>query len=375
MDNNYNIGYSVNMQNLKWYNPNKFNPLDSTLAYLIMLVSFFLLPYGFQYFVQLLVSFGVRDIYVLLSISAIVSQAVILGIALIYSKILNVNAFNGGGFKSGAKPITVLMSAVLIMGMLVMFSPVTETFVDGIYRLGGTTYNYDYNGNELVALFYALVLSSVLPAICEELLFRGIILRGLLPYGKTFAIVMSSLMFALAHGSFSQLLYQFLVGLAIGTVVVMTKNIMLGMIMHFTNNFFASIYSIIIGVSENISAQVKYISTVLCIVLGSICLITGIIYFMKYAFSRYKKQLLKEKTETNIKSCLSFDKTFESATFINYDEPIRYSTADEPINFYHKTKGFITMRRKVKNLIPLLLLAFDLLFAVMLILNDYFSLI
>jgi membrane protease YdiL (CAAX protease family) len=375
MENN-NIGYSKNMNTIRWYNPNKFNPLDSSLAYIVFLALFFALPFGFNYFVKFLMASGINDIYILSSISLIVSQFIILAVAFSFSKTLRVNPFNGGGFYSSKMKIPALMSVILIMGMMVVFSPLTQTFVDNVYSIGGSYSNYDIDGNPMVALLYLFVLTTIFPAVCEELLFRGVILKGLLPYGKTFAIVMSSLMFAMAHGSFSQLIYQFFVGLAIGTVVVMTKNIMIGMFMHFTNNFFASIYSIIPEISKEITIKAIYISTAVGIAIGLACFVVALIFFIKYGLNQYRKEFLKEKTETNIKSCLSFDKNFESATFLNYDEQIKFSNKEEKVYFYNNIKkDFIPMRKKINIIFPSILLAAGIIFAVLLIINDFVGII
>jgi membrane protease YdiL (CAAX protease family) len=375
MENNQNIGYNNYRYNVKWYNPNKFNPLDSSLAYLMFLVLFLILPHFFNLLIKLLISTGINDIYFLMCLSAIFSQSIIIGIVLIYSKITKINPYNGGGFRQQKNTISALMSVILIIGMLILFIPVTENFVESIYRLGGSSSNYNLNGNGIFALLYILVLSTVLPAICEELLFRGIILKGLLPYGKTFAIVMSSLMFALGHGSFSQLLYQFLVGLAIGTVVVMSKNIKIGMIMHFTNNLFASIYAILLESSKNISSKASYLSMAFFIAIGTVCFVAAIIYFVKYGINQYKKQILNEKSDSDFKSCLSYEKNFESSALINFDEKIRYSTKEEKIYFYHNKYGFTAMRRVSKSKLPVVLLSIGTIFAIVLIFFDYFAII
>lgn len=56
----------------------------------------------------------------------------------------------------------------------------------------------------------------VLAPLMEEFLFRGIILRRLLPYGPGFAIFTSSLLFAMLHGNLLQIPFAFCVGLALG---------------------------------------------------------------------------------------------------------------------------------------------------------------
>lgn len=75
--------------------------------------------------------------------------------------------------------------------------------------------------------------------IAEELLFRGVLLRGLLPYGKKSAIIVTSLLFGLFHGNLMQAPYAFVVGLVFGYVAV-EYNILWAMVLHMFNNLIIS---------------------------------------------------------------------------------------------------------------------------------------
>ncbi len=82
---------------------------------------------------------------------------------------------------------------------------------------------------------------AVLPALLEELLFRGVFLGMFLRYGKTFAIVMSSVLFASAHGSIDQMMYSFVYGIIFGYIAVKTESLTAGIIIHFMNNFYSCV--------------------------------------------------------------------------------------------------------------------------------------
>ena len=56
--------------------------------------------------------------------------------------------------------------------------------------------------------------------IAEEILFRGLVLRSIEPYGKKFAIFASALMFGLYHGNLIQIPFALAVGLVLGYVTV-----------------------------------------------------------------------------------------------------------------------------------------------------------
>ena len=49
---------------------------------------------------------------------------------------------------------------------------------------------------------------ALVPAFCEEFLFRGVVLSTLMPYGKSTAVVVSAVCFGLMHGNFYQFLYM-----------------------------------------------------------------------------------------------------------------------------------------------------------------------
>lgn len=75
--------------------------------------------------------------------------------------------------------------------------------------------------------------------ISEEILFRGLILRSMEPYGKKFAIFASALLFGLFHGNISQAPFAFLVGLVLG-YVTLEHNIVWAMVLHMFNNLLIS---------------------------------------------------------------------------------------------------------------------------------------
>ncbi len=70
----------------------------------------------------------------------------------------------------------------------------------------------------------------------EEILFRGVILRTLEPYGKKFAILASAFLFGIFHGNPVQTPYAFAVGLVLGYVTV-EHSLLWAVILHLINNF------------------------------------------------------------------------------------------------------------------------------------------
>jgi membrane protease YdiL (CAAX protease family) len=88
---------------------------------------------------------------------------------------------------------------------------------------------------EHTALPASLLVLALLPAIGEELLFRGVFARSLarLPI---IAVVVSAALFSLYHTVPAQMLGTFPLGLALGLLAVRSGSIVPGMIAHFLNN-------------------------------------------------------------------------------------------------------------------------------------------
>lgn len=71
--------------------------------------------------------------------------------------------------------------------------------------------------------------------VVEELVFRGLIMRGLQPYGRRFAVFASALLFGIFHGNLVQSPYAFVVGLILG-YTAMEYSILWAMVLHMLNN-------------------------------------------------------------------------------------------------------------------------------------------
>ena len=85
--------------------------------------------------------------------------------------------------------------------------------------------------------WHLVLLMAVLPAICEELAFRGFILSGLRHLGKSWqAIALSALFFGVAHGVIQQSILASLFGLVLGFIAIRTQSILPCMVFHASHN-------------------------------------------------------------------------------------------------------------------------------------------
>lgn len=90
-----------------------------------------------------------------------------------------------------------------------------------------------------VPLIAYLGIMCIVPAFCEEIFFRGALLNSYSVYGNTFAIFMSSLVFALFHFDIQNFVAPFLLGIVFANIVDVTGSLYGAMVAHMTNNIVA----------------------------------------------------------------------------------------------------------------------------------------
>jgi len=101
-----------------------------------------------------------------------------------------------------------------------------------IRQAGGTLSSAAAAPDSPAALTRALLLSALLPACCEEIMFRGGIMGAWGRRGSERALVASALMFTALHGSVQGLPAQLVMGFVLGYAVLRTGSLWTGVIIH-----------------------------------------------------------------------------------------------------------------------------------------------
>ncbi len=122
-----------------------------------------------------------------------------------------------------------LSASVAIGGLVVRLQPPPDSLARALEKL------LLLDGKPM-PLWTIWLVVGVTPALCEEALFRGLILSGLRRLGQWPAIGLSALLFALAHASIYRLLPTLCLGLLLGYLVWRTGSIVCGMMVHALNN-------------------------------------------------------------------------------------------------------------------------------------------
>ena len=110
----------------------------------------------------------------------------------------------------------------------------------------------------------------IVPAVLEELLFRRAMINAIMPYGKWFAVTMSSLLFAMSHWERTRVIPVFVFSFFLSVVYMETKNLLIPSVIHLLNNAlaFAGLY-ISTGIDQDTSSSVMMTAAVI----GFVCFI------------------------------------------------------------------------------------------------------
>ncbi len=142
---------------------------------------------------------------------------------------------------------------------------------------------------EAYEILIMLVYTALVPAVCEEFLFRGVILENLLPYGRCAAILGSAVLFGIMHQNPAQILYTTVGGILMGYAYIKCRSIWIPMAIHFLNNAYSIMGDVLYVNGEELVADIALnICTFIFVVLGLICFIIYLYIDKKEEERRYK---------------------------------------------------------------------------------------
>ncbi len=113
-----------------------------------------------------------------------------------------------------------------------------ETFIKESERNAENITKLFLSVNTISGLFINLIIVAVIPAIGEELLFRGVIQKLFIEWFKNIhiGIIVTGLLFSAIHFQFYGFIPRALLGILFGYLFVWSKNIIIPIFAHFVNN-------------------------------------------------------------------------------------------------------------------------------------------
>ena len=152
----------------------------------------------------------------------------------------------------GVQALLLLTSLILVLAGTRLVSPSLEDIQQSLVTVSMWVY------------------AGLVGPICEEMLFRGVLLKELKPLGRNFAIVTSALAFGLFHQDFTQGAFSFVLGLLLG-FVAMEYSLVWAIALHIFNNVVFGEMNRVLMTSFGYIGPVVYVLSVLVIgVIGTI---------------------------------------------------------------------------------------------------------
>jgi len=238
---------------------------------------------------------------------------------ILYSVFITKNTkqtFRDFGFK---KISGYVMLCSVGLGFVLFF---VNNYVADIFYTLLTLFGYDNSINVSLSVNSAIglefLLTAIVPGICEEILHRGMMLRGSAKQGYTrYGLLFSSLLFGLMHLNIQQFFYATILGGLMGIVVIVADSIYPAMIIHFMNNALSIYFAY--GVKHNWPlADLKYnienaiFSTNIFTTIVVIC---GLIFLLLYIY-RILLQAITKNQHKNIALKLAKDLKLDDMNYI-----------------------------------------------------------
>ena len=111
-------------------------------------------------------------------------------------------------------------------------------------------------------------------------------------YNKTAAIILSALAFSLVHATVQQIPFAFLMGLFLGYLYVKYETLLIGIILHFINNFISCIFSVLYGnIPEETYTLLYTVYDIATVAVGIVCLVIFIVRRIKERKEKPEKQI------------------------------------------------------------------------------------
>lgn len=126
--------------------------------------------------------------------------------------------------------------ALLMQFGLLSLSELNGLFLQFLELFGYVSTEINLPSLDGLGFVGVLIVVAVLPAVFEEIIFRGFLLKGMKSFGPLGAVLVCGGLFALYHQNPAQTIYQFCCGAAFAWVAIQAGSILPTVASHFLNN-------------------------------------------------------------------------------------------------------------------------------------------
>ncbi len=217
-------------------------------------------------------------------------------------------------FSDGKKISLLPISVAIVLSIIAifLFTPLMDLIEYGFMNLGYNPDNSIPLQEQMKSSFgmfmLGLLIYAILPAIAEEIVFRGVIQRAVYSkYNAFVAITVSTVLFTLMHGALQQTAYQLVMGVLLGYVACVGGSIVYSIILHFLNNAFVLLFGCfnLVGYLSEETYYYNVYSMIfpICLFLLGVVLVGILFWVLKYlrtknffriVTKKQKKQMAEE---------------------------------------------------------------------------------
>ncbi len=183
-----------------------------------------------------LLNFTESGSVVFLAVSSLFSEIALFTVSLVHRKRNGENLFDSENVKK-FNPLYVVVSFLIAAGMFMGLGFLNQAFANLLSGWGLKTSSVSVPLDNVYQYLLFTLLLAVIPAVSEELFFRGVFINGLSGVKTVSACLLCGLFFALYHCSATQFIYQFFYGFVLALLTVKTGSAIPSMLAHFINNF------------------------------------------------------------------------------------------------------------------------------------------
>jgi membrane protease YdiL (CAAX protease family) len=210
-----------------------------------------------------------------------------------------------------AKPSYLLLGICIMLAAL-PFSGLLEDWSSHL-KLNGETQEMDeryrmlaklmLSGNTLGMLLFNIVAISIIPAIVEEIFFRGClqnILLSWMPKYHMVALMIIAAVFSAFHGQLSGFFPRLFLGLLLGLGYYFTGNLWVGVVMHMINNLI-TVVMVYLYNTQHITIDVTQLPPVHVLVGLASLLVTGVLVYFLYKLRVQHQYIEVDKSDEELK--------------------------------------------------------------------------
>ncbi|MBQ9734453.1 MAG: CPBP family intramembrane metalloprotease [Clostridia bacterium] len=206
---------------------------DGGLAFSLMIIVYMV----FSFFGQAIISlFCEKGSAVYIAISSVITALSVFSVTVYFSKSKKIGYFDICKVKK-FKPTAIFAVLFLSIGMFFGLGFINGAFSTLLKNAGLSVGELILPLENVGHLILFSVVLALLPAVVEELFFRGLMLTALKNVKVVYAAIYIAISFALYHCSIAQLFYQLIYGAALTFLAVYAGSIIPCVIVHFINNF------------------------------------------------------------------------------------------------------------------------------------------